>query len=39
LTQAAGDATLSVSPTTVSVPVAGTGQDFTVTSNTDWSIS
>lgn len=39
ITQAAGDATLSISPTTITIPAAGTAQSVTVTSNTSWSIS
>lgn len=37
--QAAGDATLSVSPTEIVIPQAGTAQTVTVTSNTSWSVS
>lgn len=39
ITQAAGDATLSISPTTITIPAAGTAQSVTVTSNTSWTIS
>ena len=39
ITQAAGDATLSISPTTITIPAAGTAQSVSVTSNTSWSIS
>lgn len=39
ITQTAGDATLSISPTTITIPAAGTAQSVTVTSNTSWSIS
>ena len=39
VTQAAGDATLSISPSTITIPAAGTAQSVTVTSNTSWSIS
>ena len=39
ITQAAGDATLSISPTEITIPAAGTAQSVTVTSNTSWSIS
>lgn len=39
ITQAAGDAYLTISPTTINIPAAGTAQSVTVTSNTSWSIS
>ena len=39
IVQAAGDATLSVSPTEITIPQAGTAQSVTVTSNTSWSVS
>ena len=39
ITQAAGDATLSISPSTITIPAAGTAQSVSVTSNTSWSIS
>jgi hypothetical protein len=39
LTQAAGDATLSVSKTTIELDYQGTAQSFNVTSNTSWTIS
>lgn len=39
IVQAAGDATLSVSPTEIVIPQAGTAQSVTVTSNTSWSVS
>lgn len=39
ITQAAGDATLSISPSSITIPAAGTAQSVTVTSNTNWSIS
>lgn len=40
ITQAAGDAYLTISPTTITIPAAGTpAQSVTVTSNTNWSIS
>lgn len=39
ITQAAGDAYLTISPTTITIPAAGTAQSVTVTSNTSWSIS
>ena len=39
VTQAAGDATLSISPSTITIPAAGTAQSVTVTSNTSWSVS
>ena len=40
ITQAAGDPTLSISPTSISLDAAGTpGVAVTVTSNTSWSIS
>lgn len=40
ITQAAGDAYLTISPTTVTIPAAGTpAQSVTVTSNTNWTIS
>jgi hypothetical protein len=32
-------ARLDVSPAAVGIPASGTAQTFTVTSNTDWSIS
>ncbi|MBR4758349.1 MAG: BACON domain-containing protein [Bacteroidaceae bacterium] len=39
ITQAAGDAYLTISPTEITIPAAGTAQSVTVTSNTSWSIS
>ena len=39
IVQAAGDATLSVSPTEITIPQAGTAQTVTVTSNTSWIVS
>ena len=39
ITQAAGDAYLSISPTTITIPAAGTAQSVSVSSNTSWSIS
>lgn len=40
ITQAAGDAYLTISPNTITIPAAGTpAQSVTVTSNTNWSIS
>ena len=39
IVQAAGDATLSVSPSSITIPQAGTAQSVTVTSNTSWSVS
>lgn len=40
ITQAAGDAYLTISPTTITIQAAGTpAQSVTVTSNTNWTIS
>lgn len=40
ITQAAGDAYLTISPTTITIPAAGTpAQSVTVSSNTAWTIS
>ena len=40
ITQAAGDAYLTISPATITIPAAGTpAQSVTVTSNTNWTIS
>lgn len=39
ITQAAGDAYLSISPTTINLTAAGTAESVTVSSNTSWSIS
>lgn len=40
ITQAAGDAYLTISPNTITIPAAGTpAQSVTVTSNTNWTIS
>ena len=39
ITQAAGDPTLSISPTTINLTAAGTAVSVTVTSNTSWSIA
>ena len=40
IVQAAGDATLSVSPASITIPQAGTpAVSVTVTSNTSWSVS
>lgn len=39
ITQAAGDAYLTISPTSITIPAAGTAQSVTVSSNTSWSVS
>lgn len=39
ITQAAGDAYLSISPTTIELTAAGTAVSVTVTSNTSWTVS
>lgn len=39
ITQAAGDAYLTISPSTITIPAAGTAQSVTVSSNTSWTIS
>lgn len=39
ITQAAGDAYLTISPTEITIPAAGTAVNVTVSSNTSWSIS
>nr|DAF13285.1 MAG TPA: hypothetical protein [Caudoviricetes sp.] len=39
ISQAAGDPTLSVSPTSVTLDAAGTAKAVTVTSNTNWTVS
>lgn len=39
ITQAAGDAYLTISPTEITIPAAGTAQSVTVSSNTNWTIS
>ena len=40
ITQAAGDAYLTISPTTITIPAAGTpAQSVNVSSNTNWTIS
>ena len=39
ITQAAGAATLTISPTTIDLDADGTAQSVTVTSNTSWDIS
>ena len=39
ITQAAGDAYLTISPTSITIPAAGTAQNVTVSSNTSWTIS
>jgi hypothetical protein len=39
ITQAAGDAYLTISPTTINLTAAGTAVNVSVTSNTSWSIS
>ena len=39
LTQAAGSAYLTISPTTITIPADGTAQAVTVTSNTSWTIA
>lgn len=39
LTQAAGSAYLTISPTTITIPAAGTAQPITVSSNTSWTLS
>lgn len=38
LTQAAGDASLSISPATIDLTWEGTAQSITVTSNTSWTV-
>lgn len=39
ITQAAGEAYLTISPTTINLTAAGTAVNVTVTSNTSWTIS
>ncbi|MBO7510045.1 MAG: hypothetical protein J6T35_02580 [Bacteroidales bacterium] len=39
ITQAAGDAYLTIDPTTINLTAAGTAVNVTVTSNTSWTIS
>lgn len=39
ITQAAGDAYLTISPTTINLTAAGTAVNVTVSSNTSWAIS
>lgn len=39
ITQAAGDAYLTISPTTINLTAAGTAVSVSVSSNTDWAIS
>ena len=39
ITQAAGDAYLTISPASITIPAAGTAQSVSVSSNTSWSIS
>ena len=39
ITQAAGDAYLTISPTTINLTAAGTAVNVTVSSNTSWTIS
>lgn len=39
ITEAAGDAYLAISPTTINLTAAGTAVNVTVTSNTSWAIS
>lgn len=39
ITQAAGDAYLTISPNTITIPAAGTAQSVSVSSNTSWSVS
>ena len=39
ITQAAGDAYLTISPTTINLTAAGTAVSVTVTSNTSWTIA
>lgn len=39
ITQAGADPTLSISPSSITIPAAGTAQSVSVTSNTSWSIS
>ena len=39
ITQAAGDAYLTISPTTINLPAAGTAVSVSVQSNTSWTIS
>ena len=39
ITQAAGDAYLTISPASITIPAAGTAQSVTVSSNTSWSIN
>lgn len=39
ITQAAGEAYLTISPTSITIPAAGTAQSVSVSSNTSWTIS
>ena len=39
ITQAAGSPYLTISPTTITIPAAGTAQSVSVSSNTSWTIS
>lgn len=39
ITQAAGDAYLTISPSTINIPAAGTAQSVSVSSNTSWTVS
>lgn len=39
ITQAAGDAYLTISPTTITIPAAGTAVSVNVSSNTSWTIN
>lgn len=39
VTQAAADAFLNITPTTITIPAAGTAQTVTVDSNTSWTIA
>lgn len=39
ITQAAGDAYLTIAPTTINLTAAGTAVNVTVTSNTSWTVS
>lgn len=38
ITQSAGESTLSVSPTTLTIPATGGSKTFTITSNDEWTI-
>lgn len=39
ITQAAGDAYLTITPTEITIPQDGTAQSITITSNTTWTVS